>query len=143
MESHIEAIRTAMQPEAADSAKQEGIRACRAILATLATLEEGAAKPQATAEASSGTSTEAAGAGASSPAPAKPAPNPSGGPNLNPASLPEISALLGSLRGMPAEQLLDLAIARLRAALPPGSTVPAAAPVRFQLIPLHNIRDAK
>lgn len=48
------------------------------------------------------------------------APNLLGGPSLNQTSLPEISALLGSLRGMPAEQLLDLTIARLRAALPAG-----------------------
>jgi hypothetical protein len=44
---------------------------------------------------------------------------------------------------MPAEQLLDLAIARLRAALPPDSTAPATSPVRFQLIPIHHLRDAK
>ena len=160
MESHIEAIRTAMQPEAAESAKQEGIRACRAILATL---EGGAAKQQAAPEASSEPATAPASIGATAPpsaeptsrqpggptagAAASPAPEPAphqpGGPSLNTTASPELSALLQSLRGMPAEQLLDLAIARLRAALPPGSTVPATSPIRFQLIPLHHLERSK
>lgn len=171
MDSHIEAIRTAMQPEAAEAAKQEGIRACRAILALLEAVpatdpkSAGAAaspSPESTPRQPGGPSVNpSAGAAAPGPAPHQPASGPSlnpstgaaapypeaapqpGGPSLNPAALPEIATLLQGLRGMPAEQLLDLAIARLRAALPPGSTVPATSPVRFQLIPIHHVRGAK
>ena len=46
----------------------------------------------------------------------------------------QIATALAALRGAPAEQLLDLAIARLRAALPPGTEVPAVTPLKFQLI---------
>jgi hypothetical protein len=49
-----------------------------------------------------------------------------------------VAAIVASLRGIPPEQLLDIAIARLRAALPPAAATAqaAAAPVRFQLVPV-------
>jgi hypothetical protein len=46
------------------------------------------------------------------------------------------AAIVGALRGVPADQLLDLAIARLRAALPKDASVPAVAPLNFQIIPV-------
>ncbi|MFT3697691.1 MAG: hypothetical protein QM831_31420 [Kofleriaceae bacterium] len=45
----------------------------------------------------------------------------------------DIAALVGALKGLPAEQLLDLAIMRLRAALPPGTEL---TPVRPMSIPI-------
>lgn len=45
-----------------------------------------------------------------------------------------IASTVAALRGVPAEQLLDLAIAKLRAALPAGIDVPQAQPLKFQII---------
>jgi hypothetical protein len=45
-----------------------------------------------------------------------------------------IATVVAALRGVPADQLLDLAIAKLRAALPAGTDVPHAQPLKFQLI---------
>ena len=47
-----------------------------------------------------------------------------------------IVAAVGALRGVPADQLLDLAILKLRAALPAGVEVPAARPLKFHIIPI-------
>jgi hypothetical protein len=54
-------------------------------------------------------------------------------------TMPNVQALasaLVALRGVPPEQLLDLAITKLRAAVPAGVTVPATTPLKFQLIPI-------
>lgn len=48
----------------------------------------------------------------------------------------QIAQMLGTLGGVPAEQLLDLAIARLRAALPAGVDAPRVAPVKFHVVQL-------
>src|SRR5690349_9083491 len=40
------------------------------------------------------------------------------------------------LRGMPVDQLLDLAIARLRAAVPPGAEPVSVQPIKFQMVPI-------
>ena len=45
-------------------------------------------------------------------------------------------AAVSMLRSMPPDQLLDLAIARLRAALPAGVTVDPVPPLRFTLLPV-------
>ncbi len=45
-----------------------------------------------------------------------------------------IAAAVGALRGVPPDQLLDIAISRLRAALPSGVDVPAAQPLKFHII---------
>jgi len=55
-------------------------------------------------------------------------------PIPHPQTLP-IANAVAVLRGVPAEQLLDLAIAKLRAALPAGTEVPQAQPLKFQMIP--------
>jgi hypothetical protein len=52
-----------------------------------------------------------------------------------PPPLP-IANLVTALRGVPPDQLLDLAIARLRAALPAGTTIPAVQPMKFHVIPI-------
>jgi len=48
----------------------------------------------------------------------------------------QIAAIVGALQGVPPEQLLDMAISRLRAALPKDATPPRIAPLTFQLIPI-------
>ena len=53
----------------------------------------------------------------------------------------QIGALVAALRGMPPEQILDLAIARLRAALPADAPAPAVQPLKFHIIELpHGAR---
>ncbi len=49
------------------------------------------------------------------------------------AAPPDITALVAGLKGVPVDQLLDLAIAKLRSALPAGTQV---APVRAYQVPL-------
>jgi hypothetical protein len=46
-----------------------------------------------------------------------------------------VAAIVATLRGVPTDQLLDLAIMKLRAALPAGVEVPQAAPLKLQFIP--------
>lgn len=50
-----------------------------------------------------------------------------------------IANLVATLRGVPMEQLLDLAIARLRATLPAGTAVPTVQPIKFQFIPQSHL----
>jgi hypothetical protein len=52
------------------------------------------------------------------------------------APVSPIASVVSSLRGVPPDQLLDLAIARLRAALPAGAEVPRVEPLKFNLVPL-------
>ena len=47
-----------------------------------------------------------------------------------------VAAIVDTLRKLPPDKLLDLAIQRLRAALPAGAPVVAPEPVRFQLVPV-------
>ena len=54
-----------------------------------------------------------------------------------PAPPSPVAAMVGALRGVPPDQLLELAIARLRAALPAGTDVPAVTPLKFSLVPIH------
>src|SRR5438067_1750597 len=49
---------------------------------------------------------------------------------------PHIAALVAALRGMPMEQVLDLAIARLRTALPAGMDVAPVASLKLPIIPI-------
>lgn len=62
--------------------------------------------------------------------PGEPMPAPSS------VSSTQIAQMLGALKGVPAEQLLDLAITRLRAALPTGTETPRVAPVKFHVVQL-------
>lgn len=53
-----------------------------------------------------------------------------------PSSSP-VAAIIASLRGVPVEQLLDLAIAKLRSALPAGSDVaPATKGLSIPILPI-------
>ena len=51
-------------------------------------------------------------------------------------TIPQLASAVAVLRGLPPEQLLDLAIARLRAALPVETQPPQVQPLRFQLLPV-------
>ncbi len=56
-----------------------------------------------------------------------------------PPDASQIANALAMLRGVPPDQLLDLAIAKLRAALPAGTEVPQAQPLKFQIIPVSPL----
>jgi hypothetical protein len=53
--------------------------------------------------------------------------------------VPSIASTVAMLRGVPPDQLLDLAIDRLRAALPAGVEVSPAQPLKFHIIQLPRI----
>jgi hypothetical protein len=53
-----------------------------------------------------------------------------------PAPTSPLAAVVGTLRNLPPEQLFDLAIQRLRAALPQGAAFPEAKGIQFQLVPV-------
>ena len=118
MDTLIEAIRVALLPDATDEAKHQGALACRTILTALDTKKG-----------------EPIAASTESPTPSPP-PTP-------PAFQPEqVAAIVGALRGMSPEQLLDLAISRLRAALPANvAPTPVAPPIRFQIIPVTPLAE--
>ena len=135
----------ALREDAEPIARRAGLVACRKLLAVLeaAATDDGpttaptappssettAAPPsEATAAPSSGATRAPSSAPTAAQAPAPP---------IDPAA---VATLVASLGKLPPEQLLDLAIARLRAALPPGVSVPApATPLRFQIVPIHHL----
>ena len=59
------------------------------------------------------------------------------GPPINASA---IASAVAALRGVPPDQLLDLAISRLRAALPAEAHVPSVAPLKFHIIPISAPR---
>lgn len=168
----IEVVRIALRDGSDPGALRAGIVACRCILATLETATEraptsGAASEGAVDAAAAAPVSALAGdpaltgapvsvsapvapggpepgqmgaaVGAASPVPGAAAPAGATLP-IDPAS---IAALVSSLGTLPPEQLLDLAIARLRAALPPGTAIPSPSPLKFQLIPIQHLRGAR
>lgn len=52
------------------------------------------------------------------------------------AVAPAVQAIAELIRKTPPDQLLDLAIERLRRAVPPGAQVPVTPPLRFQFVPV-------
>jgi hypothetical protein len=146
MEDLIEPIRTALCDDADSAARHAGLVACRKILVLLeatmgsqpaSAIPTNAAPGEPNAPgATPNVTTEAPSAPATAGPTAQAAPR----PRIDPAMVATVVASLGKL---PPEQLLDLAIARLRAALPPGTTVPAPSPLRFQIIPLHHLQRSK
>ncbi len=114
METLIEAIRNAVATDAGDDVRKAGANACRTILIAL---EAKPGEPLAAA-------VELASPSASAPP-------------------PPLAAMVGALRGMPPDQLIDLAIARLRAALPADEALPQVSPVRFQLVPVLATAQAR
>jgi hypothetical protein len=116
METLIEAIRVAVLSDASDEAKHQGALACRTILTALEAKPGESLAPTDAPEVATGTA-------------ATPMPQ-------------QIATIVGALRNMPPEQLLDLAIARLRAALPGDAAAPAVPPVRFQIVPIAQLASA-
>jgi hypothetical protein len=55
-----------------------------------------------------------------------------------PINASQIASVVGALRGVPPDQLLDLAIAKLRASLPAGVEVPKVEPLKFHIISLKS-----
>ncbi|CAN5885633.1 hypothetical protein BH11MYX2_BH11MYX2_36900 [soil metagenome] len=51
--------------------------------------------------------------------------------------------MMGALKRVPTEQLLDLAISKLRAALPAGTQAPTVAPLKFHMIPVPAKRGTR
>ena len=62
-----------------------------------------------------------------------------GQPIVPPPSISPIAAMVGALRGVPPDQLLDVAIARLRAALPAGAESTAPTPLKMHIITLPKL----
>ena len=52
-----------------------------------------------------------------------------------------VAQIVGALRGMPLDQVLDIAIARLQAAVPADKASPPVRPLHFQMIPLGHLKD--
>jgi hypothetical protein len=50
------------------------------------------------------------------------------------SATPQVTNIVSMLRSVPPDQLLDLAIAKLRAALPAGADVAQVQPLKFQFI---------
>ena len=112
MENLIESIKNALASGATEEARVAGVQACRTILVALET--------------------------------------PVGQP-MGPSTVPVTSAIeptsplhtaVAALRGLPPEQLLDLAIARLKAALPPGVEAPQVRRLNVPLVALPKIGGA-
>jgi hypothetical protein len=53
--------------------------------------------------------------------------------------LPQVANIASMLRSVPPDQLLDLAIAKLRSALPSGTEVAQVQPLKFRFIPKTHL----
>jgi hypothetical protein len=54
------------------------------------------------------------------------------------AAISQATAIIGALRGVPPDQLLDLAISRLRSMLPDDAKIEPAAPLKFMHVPIRH-----
>ncbi|MEZ4362173.1 MAG: hypothetical protein R3B48_18440 [Kofleriaceae bacterium] len=167
MEDLLNLIRAAAADGSTPQARQEAAAACRTLLQTLEAAPDGAPDSDgapalfgSTVSEPTAEPPEVAAADASKHAepPAGAMPEPSAQPEPAPPTAPvaepmpkgpsthaidpkAVAAIVASLRSVPPEQLLDLAIERLRAALPPDggrAPRPLAPPVRFQLVPVPS-----
>ena len=111
MDKILESIHLAVAADATPEARAAGIVACRTIVTALEAVP-----------------------GQPLTAPAQPVPSPP------PIDNSRIGAILGALRGMPPDKLLDVAIAQLRAKLPAGAEAPTARPIAFHLVPISGAR---
>ena len=117
MDDLIERIRSATAADATDEARAIGAHACRSLLTVLET------KPGEPILDQSVPSQTALSPSTFSPAP---------------TAQTAAHAIVSAMRGMNPDQLLDLAISRLRAALPAGAELAAAQPLKFHLVPIHR-----
>lgn len=112
MEPHLETIRTALLADATDDQRHRGAVACRAILAAL---DANAVAPADAAAVKAGA--------------------------VPPSLAPDVAAIVGAMRALGPDQLLDLAIAKLRTAVPDFDSAPRMlAPVRFHLVPVPPVK---
>jgi hypothetical protein len=51
-----------------------------------------------------------------------------------------VATAIAALRGMPTEQLFELAIAKLRTMVPDGATVARAVPIQFKFVPCPGVK---
>jgi hypothetical protein len=49
-----------------------------------------------------------------------------------------VAHVVAALRGAPPDQLLDLAIAKLRSIVPPNTELPPVQPINFHLVPVRK-----
>jgi hypothetical protein len=59
-------------------------------------------------------------------------------PPVGAPAIPPIAEIAAAFRGVPAEQLLDLAIAKLRAVVPSGADAVSVKPIAFQFVPVRR-----
>ena len=62
------------------------------------------------------------------------------GKSPTPATPTPLQTAVTALSNVPAEQLLDLAITKLRSLLPEGTTIEPVLPLRLPLLPVQNAR---
>jgi hypothetical protein len=60
--------------------------------------------------------------------------------SATPVNAPPIANMVSALRGVPIDQLLDIAIAKLRASLPKDVEIPRVEPLRFQIVSMPQGR---
>lgn len=60
-----------------------------------------------------------------------------------PFTPPQLQVAVAALRSMSPDQLLDLAITRLKAALPPGASVAPVQPLKFQMLPVGLLNSGR
>jgi hypothetical protein len=135
MNALLKTITAATKPGATDDLRTAGADACRALLAVLATP---AGEPMIVAdEPATGTPPPTL---AEAPPIVEPA-TPVAVPIATPSPAATAANIVAALRGVPPEQLFDLAIHHLRAALPADAAASAsnAPPIRFHLIQLPRL----
>lgn len=153
MDTQIETIRAALRDGASPEAMQQGALVCRAVLAVLdAKLAAPSPEPTSAASAPSPPAADAStssAAGAATTATGAAAPN-AAAPNVATpnavtpnAATPNVAAIAASLRGLPREQVLDVALHYLRSLLPPGVTLPTSTPMAIPLVPIQHLRPNK
>ena len=76
------------------------------------------------------------------PSPITPLPVPPGVPFPKLPATP-VATAVRALQQIPPDQLLELLLTRLRAALPTGVTVPAPPGIQFQLVPVPSPLSAR
>jgi len=124
METLIETIRIALLADATDEARHQAALACRTIFTALEAKKGAplvvpqAEAPRAAAPSAAGPMTQAA------------------PPQIRPE---QIAQMITALRGVPPEQLLDMAIDRLRKALPAGVAIAPVPPLKFPMLPLGEL----
>lgn len=134
METLIETIRSAIADNASDDARAAGADACRTLLAALDAKAGEATTPMIPA---------APGCSNDTPNPAAPPVATAVSNAIQSTDPAQIANVISALRGIPVDELLDLAIARMRAALPAGVETPRVEPLKFHIVQLPRSGGSK